>query len=307
MDSEERPRKIRRLDAQDEQPLADAAQSHEEVTAAIEHTPQNGEDHETVNGVSHVDKGIQSPSKASHSFLQSSDSARSGHASIVPADESKDSACQDDEASVTADKDDQTSMSKNQLKKLRKKEEWEAKREDRKVKRKQKIVARRERKREATKEAEATGQPLIEKQPQPQGRPVQLPVSIIIDCDFDDLMRDGERISLGQQLTRCYSDNKRAKYRAFLTIASFRGKLKERFDGLLAKHYESWKGVTFSETDFVATANAASAWMHDPQYYNKLAGPVFSATRRKVRPPWQHIRRARSSICLAKATRRSQS
>jgi tRNA (guanine9-N1)-methyltransferase len=40
-------------------------------------------------------------------------------------------------------------MSKNQLKKLRKKQEWEAGREERKVIRKEKVVAKRERKKEA--------------------------------------------------------------------------------------------------------------------------------------------------------------
>ena len=149
-------------------------------------------------------------------------------------------------------------LSKNQLKKLRKKQEWEAGREERKVIRKEKVVAKRERKKEAKAKAQEEGG---EEQPTPAEvkqrhiqRPVQLPVTIILDCDFDNLMRDNERVSLASQITRCYSDNKNSKFRAHLTISSFGGHLRERFDGLLNGVYKSWKGMRFMDEDFVETA-----------------------------------------------------
>lgn len=170
-------------------------------------------------------------------------------------------------------------MSKNALKRLRRKEEWEAGRDDRKARRKEKLVAQRERKREAKKEAIAKGEPLPRTQQQQrfrQGRPVQVPITIVIDCDFDDLMRDGERISLASQLTRVYSDNKIAKYQVHLAVSSFGGQLKERFDGLMRAHYLSWKGVKFLGDDFVETSRQAQEWMSDESHGGQLAGPVFS-------------------------------
>jgi tRNA (guanine9-N1)-methyltransferase len=126
-------------------------------------------------------------------------------------------------------------LSKNQLKKLRKKQEWEEGGEEQPT-------------------------PAEAKQRHIQ-RPVQLPVTIILDCDFDNLMRDNERVSLASQITRCYSDNKNSKFRAHLTISSFGGHLRERFDGLLNGVYKSWKGMRFMDEDFVETAEKAKEWM----------------------------------------------
>lgn len=156
-------------------------------------------------------------------------------------------------------------LSKNQLKKLRKKQEWEAGREERKIIRKEKVVAKRERKREAREQAKAEGgdgqQTTEEKRIRHVTRPVQLPVTFILDCDFDNLMRDNERISLASQITRCYSDNKNSKFRSHLTVSSFGGHLKDRFEGLLNGVYKSWKGMRFFDEDFVETAEKAKAWM----------------------------------------------
>lgn len=104
-----------------------------------------------------------------------------------------------------------------------------------------------------------------------------LPITFIIDCDFDDKMRDGERISLASQVTRSYSDNKNAPYHAHLAIASFGGLLKERFDTVLSAQYKQWKGVKFLPDDFVAVGEMAKRWMADPnpQKGGRLTGPVF--------------------------------
>ena len=83
----------------------------------------------------------------------------------------------------------------------------------------------------------------------------------MIDCGFDGLMSEKELISLGSQLTRSYSDNHKAPFQAHLLVSSWGGKLKERFDTVLEKHHENWKGVTFMEEDFVVAAEKAKELM----------------------------------------------
>ena len=159
-------------------------------------------------------------------------------------------------------------LSKSMQKKLRKQAEWDAKKEDRKIWRKEKNIAKKERKRE-----EKRLNPDAWKQKQKQWvKPTMLPITLLIDCDFDNLMRDNERISLGGQLTRCYSDNKNAPFRAHLAVCSFNGKLRERFDGVLNKSYQSWKGVRFLDEDFVVASEKAKEWMADDKRGGRLAG-----------------------------------
>ncbi|PSN62357.1 hypothetical protein BS50DRAFT_577280 [Corynespora cassiicola Philippines] len=161
-------------------------------------------------------------------------------------------------------------LSKNQLKKQRRLERWEAGREDRKAKRREKIKAKKERRREEWAQNNANGEtkelPRIRAgKCAPKG--TQVPVTIIFDCDFEDLMFDNELKSLGLQITRSYSDNRKAAYRAHLAVSSFgeSSKLKERFDGILAKQYTSWEGVRFFSEDFVHVAEQAKEWMKGPQ------------------------------------------
>nr|KMM69512.1 tRNA (guanine-N(1)-)-methyltransferase [Coccidioides posadasii RMSCC 3488] len=158
-------------------------------------------------------------------------------------------------------------LSKNQLKKLKKLERWEAGREWRKEKRKEKMKARKERERAAKAQAAAEepseapegeeqgdGSPagritLRQLRKRDNGRSVVLPITLLLDCDFDDLMLDKERKSLASQIT-------------------------QRFDTVLAKQYERWKGVTLTEDDFVLAAESAQARMKQPRG-GRLAG-MFS-------------------------------
>ncbi|KAM3422222.1 hypothetical protein BST61_g2587 [Cercospora zeina] len=165
-------------------------------------------------------------------------------------------------------------LSKSQQKKLKRKAEWEAKREDRKHERKAKLQAKRERKREEKQQAIEQGIPLPQPNKANYKKATQLPVTIMIDCDFDDLMHDGERTSLSSQVTRSYSDNKNSPFRAHLTICSFGGKLRERFESVLAGQFKAWRGVRTFETDFVETADQAKQWMAEERG-GKLEG-VFS-------------------------------
>ncbi|WPH04341.1 Hypothetical protein R9X50_00723000 [Acrodontium crateriforme] len=164
-------------------------------------------------------------------------------------------------------------LSKSQQKKLRRKAEWESKRGERKAIRKEKNDAKKERKREAYQKelAENGGVPKPKVKQAPPKKTVQLPVTLLIDCDFDDLMRDNERVSLAGQITRCYSDNRNALFHAHMAVCSFGGKLRERFDNVLVQH-KQWTRVHWLDEDFVAAAEKAKEWMADEEIGGKIAG-----------------------------------
>ncbi|MCJ1450691.1 tRNA (guanine(9)-N(1))-methyltransferase [Mycoblastus sanguinarius] len=181
-------------------------------------------------------------------------------------------------------------MSKNQLKKLKRNQEWEANSAKRKAKRKEKHQEKKQRKRAAREEAAPTvstiPKPVAdisqlnkvgEPKPKTHRQLVQLPITLVLDCGFDDLMTDSERKSLASQVTRCYSDNHRAPYQAHLAVSSFGGHLKERFDGVLAGNYKSWKNVRFLGEDFVEAADQAKEWMRN-DCGGKLAGVFENAS-----------------------------
>lgn len=177
-------------------------------------------------------------------------------------------------------------LSKNQAKKLRRQQEWDAGRDARKAKRKEQIKAKKERKRAAIASDAANGTSAASTQYKlkPQHlRAQQLPITFIFDCDFDDLMHDKELKSLGSQLTRSYSDNKNARFRAHLAVASFGGRLKERFETVLARHHESWKRVRWFEEDFAEVAERAKEWMRGPGG-GKMAGALVGAVGEKRAP-----------------------
>jgi tRNA (guanine9-N1)-methyltransferase len=168
-------------------------------------------------------------------------------------------------------------LSKSQLKKIRKQKEWEAGREYRKAKRKEKEREKKARKSSDRVEVEKENDKTAALAPAPTNRSHQrsilVPVTLVLDCDFDELMTDKEIISLASQLTRCYSSNKGAPYKAHLAVSSFGGQLKQRFETVLANHHLGWKGVKFTNDDFVAAAEAANVAMRDAAG-GKLAGAL---------------------------------
>jgi tRNA (guanine9-N1)-methyltransferase len=153
-------------------------------------------------------------------------------------------------------------LSKNALKKLKRKEHFEATREQWKADQKEKNKAKKERKREerAIARQNAIADPSVDvtTTPAPQQekikphhqRATHLPITILFDCDFDDLMTDKEVQSLSSQITRSYSENKNSPYRANIVISSFNKRLKTRFDTVLAQFYKGWKNVKFIEQGF---------------------------------------------------------
>jgi len=89
-----------------------------------------------------------------------------------------------------------------------------------------------------------------------------VPVTFVIDCDFNDLMLDHELKSLASQITRCYSDNRNASCKAHIAVSSFGGTLKERFEGPLQNQHKNWnQHIRFLEGDFVQVAEEANLWM----------------------------------------------
>ena len=179
-------------------------------------------------------------------------------------------------------------LSKNQLKKLKRDQEWEANRAKRKAKRKEKLQEKKQRKRAAREglapSTSATANPasVIIQEHQSSNEQkwkrsdyIRVPITVILDCGFDDLMNDKELKSLGAQVTRSYSDNHKSPFQSHLAISSFGGCLKGRFEGLLEGQYHSWKGVRFLEEDFVQAAEHAKEWMKGDSS-GRLAG-VFEA------------------------------
>ena len=176
---------------------------------------------------------------------------------------------------VTVEAEDAPKLSKNQQKKIRRQQEWEAGRAERKARNKQKDKERKERKRAARREeadstspgAQAANGPTASFHSQGEERRGrhqrghQLPITFILDCGWDELMLDKERTSLASQLTRCYSDNTKSPFKAHLAVSSFGGKLKERFDTALSRQYEGWRGVRFSDKDFLRVAKEAQDFM----------------------------------------------
>jgi tRNA (guanine9-N1)-methyltransferase len=160
-------------------------------------------------------------------------------------------------------------LSKNQLKKLRRQQQWEGFKEDRRAKRKDKRHERQARKRAEKEviiaEAQAAGidpaTVLQNKEPW-KYRPV--PVSFIIDCDFEQYMREHEIVSLSSQIVRSYAMNRKGKYQAALHFSSWKGKLKERFETRLSNAHLNWKNVGFHEGDFSEAAKQAQEQMTGP-------------------------------------------
>ncbi|KAJ5692512.1 tRNA (guanine(9)-N1)-methyltransferase [Penicillium macrosclerotiorum] len=258
MDEEERPRKLAKLD-------------HDEETTNHELGP-------AMTGAVTVDDELHLANAPVN------DGSKAGPSEILDAHESELAiSC----APADYTQDAEPKISKNQLRKLRRKEQWEAGREERKVKRREQAAKKKERRHQMIKEARETGgQEAVlalrkqwETTRSKSRKSTLLPIGIIIDCSYDELMKDGERISLAGQLTRSYSDNNRATWRSHLMFSSFNKLLKERFDTVLWAH-KNWKGIRLIPEDFVHGADLLKADMASPRG-GQLVGPFADKTDAK--------------------------
>lgn len=143
-------------------------------------------------------------------------------------------------------------MSKNAWKKLQKQKKWEEQKDEYRLKRKGKKQAARARKAERkTSGAELDDNYHLQaKKALPQSQKAS-GVSIIMDCEFDDLMSDKEIVSMSNQITRSYSAKRHADYEVDLVISSFNKRLKARFDKSVLD-YTKWQNITFKENDTLA-------------------------------------------------------
>ena len=198
------------------------------------------------------------------------------------------------EGSPQTDAQDQNKppgMSKSQWKKLKKQQQWEAGKDYRKAKRREKHKEKQARKadervRKVHNDAFGTeSAPEESTGSNPQGPkkrrapPLQVPLTLIMDCGFEDYMTEKELISLGAQFTRCYSENRTAVYRTHMVISSWKGKLKTRFETVLTNHHLGWNGVVFTDKDFVDAAEQLNETMKgwEPPKDGKSTGALMKS------------------------------
>ncbi|WPK23516.1 hypothetical protein PUMCH_000757 [Australozyma saopauloensis] len=139
-------------------------------------------------------------------------------------------------------------MSKNAWKKLQKQKRWdEQKDEYRQKRREKKKIARVNKKLRSEAEKNDENYHLQAKREKPQS---QIPsgVSVIMDCEFDELMSDKEIVSLSNQITRCYSAKRHSTHEVDLVISTFNKRLKARFEKSLPD-YKLWQNLTIKEND----------------------------------------------------------
>ncbi|KAI0886516.1 uncharacterized protein GGS22DRAFT_114530 [Annulohypoxylon maeteangense] len=158
-------------------------------------------------------------------------------------------------------------LSKNQLRKQRQRELWIEKKKEKKVLRNQKRKDKQQQKR-IEKEAEiaaaaAEGREPVFDEPERPPKPtqVQAPVTVIIDCQFEKYMMEKELVSLSNQVTRCYSDNRNSRYPVHMFVSSYGGYMKERNETILQNQFKNWKNVHFVEGDFAEAATQAKKLM----------------------------------------------
>lgn len=165
-------------------------------------------------------------------------------------------------APETVSSTDAPKISKNALKRMRKQQEWEDGAEDRRKKRKERRIEARDRKKETRDALLAQGvdPASLRRKKEPS---TIVPLSLVLDCDFEKYMNDKELHSLGSQITRSYSENKNARYKTHIFIAGWQGKLKQRFETALRNSQVNWKGVGFCEGNFIEAAAQARERMRE--------------------------------------------
>lgn len=133
-------------------------------------------------------------------------------------------------------------MSKSAWKRLLKKQKHEQERDQwvsmRREKRREQKTKRRAKEKENKKQQHLPGDEIK--------RPVLVDqqssgVGVYVDCSFDNMMKEGEVISLSQQIIRCYAQNKRAVKPVDLEIYGLEGELLKRFEGPIRNQHLTWQ------------------------------------------------------------------
>lgn len=150
-------------------------------------------------------------------------------------------------------------MSKSQWKKLQRKKRFQEQKKEyiqvRKEKKKENRAARRLEIQSYVAKNEPIPEHLLRKPRKPKTQ-TKTDSKIIIDCSFDHLMNDKEKVSLSSQITRAYAANRTSPNTVDLEITSFGGNLKRRFDvDLKSSAYQNWTNITFNEEPFEPSEN----------------------------------------------------
>ena len=147
-------------------------------------------------------------------------------------------------------------ISKNQLRKLRKKERWESiKVMKKEKKRKQKELNLTENQTEKKANSSTDRRPLSEDERTKRKEEERLnflnlcsqSFAIVVDCAWESEHAEGPLKSLAQQILFCYGLNKRSQNPSYFYITSIQEKLKSQ---LSKSHFEDWMGVISTEKDY---------------------------------------------------------
>ncbi|CAG8636977.1 guanine-1-methyltransferase-domain-containing protein [Gigaspora rosea] len=139
----------------------------------------------------------------------------------------------------------QSSLSKNALKKLLKQQKWEESRQERKAAQKEKD---KKKKLEKKKAVELGLIPPPIKKPKPNQ--ITSNMRVVIDLSFDSMMTDTEITSVSSQLTRCYSANRSTLHSVNLFFTSYGQRIQNRFDTKIQSHI-NWKDVVFDTKSYL--------------------------------------------------------
>ncbi|KAK0174345.1 hypothetical protein PV327_010128 [Microctonus hyperodae] len=142
---------------------------------------------------------------------------------------------------------DTSTLSKRQLKKIKKKEKWLSKKTEKR------IIDRRQKERLKTKEKRALARvnniDLGPSRKSLKRRTMEnsgCKITITVDMSFDDVMIDKDRAKLIKQILRCYTLNRRAIEPVQFSLSNFNGKSKQEME----KHngYLHWDVKFFTES-----------------------------------------------------------
>jgi tRNA (guanine9-N1)-methyltransferase len=136
-------------------------------------------------------------------------------------------------------------ISKNQMKKIKRQEQWESKKE--KIKERNKMKKKEKKKTKQLLNEDKETEKKIDLLPRKEWEElfinkVKNGIKIIIDCGFEELMNEKDIISMSRQITQCYSTNRKSKTPFNLIIYDIGEKLLEH---LQKNNHENWLGMKY--------------------------------------------------------------
>lgn len=134
-------------------------------------------------------------------------------------------------------------LSKRQLRKLKKHEQWLEKKPEKRAKEKMKKKQRRQ---EARDRGETLG-PTRKMLKLNSMEKSSCKVKVVLDCSFDEYMNDKDIMKLTKQVGFCYSANRRAENPLQFYVCGLHGQMQQRLESI--GDYKNWD-VNFTENDY---------------------------------------------------------